>query len=108
MAIPAKDNQNPARILPGRENVYIIPHTDCVPGSEGGSHVYFSSQHIKACLVLKTPVKRMPKPEKWTRRHLRCSTEYDRKGMVTLQVQPISDDVTSVDVVEKVVLSMPT
>ena len=52
VAVPAKANRNPARILPGREDVYIIPRADCTPGFEGDGNVYFSPKNIQACLVL--------------------------------------------------------
>ena len=29
VAVPSEANRNPARILPGREDVYIIPRADC-------------------------------------------------------------------------------
>ena len=45
--------RNAARILPGRDDVYIIPRADCIDGHDGS--VYYSNQNIQACLVLKPP-----------------------------------------------------
>eukprot|EP01047_Picozoa_sp_COSAG01_P095742 COSAG01_NODE_26384_length_715_cov_4.459416_2_plen_108_part_01 len=56
VAVPSEANRNPARILPGRSDVYIIPRSDCIPGVDGDSNVYYSAQNIKACLVLKPPI----------------------------------------------------
>ena len=46
VAVPAEANRNPARILPGRKDVYIIPRADCTPEFEGDKNVYFSANCI--------------------------------------------------------------
>ena len=51
--IPTK--LDPARIVPGRNNVFIVPVADCVPGEGTDRASYFSNQMIQACLVLRSP-----------------------------------------------------
>ena len=52
VAVPSESGgRNSARILPGRDDVYIIPRADCIDGSDG--NVYLSNRNIQACLVLK-------------------------------------------------------
>ena len=95
VAVPTETNRNPARILPGREDVYIIPRADCTPGFEGDGNVYFSPKNIEACLVLKPPANAEDLvPQLQTLGRVRCTTEYDKKGMCNLQLSPISDIAT--------------
>lgn len=54
--IPSEDHRDPARIVPGREGVYIVPPSQCIPGSASDDeYVYLSNQQIEACFVLKSP-----------------------------------------------------
>eukprot|EP01045_Picozoa_sp_COSAG04_P022422 COSAG04_NODE_2533_length_3968_cov_2.130783_1_plen_286_part_10 len=53
--IPSAANRDQARIVPGRDNVYIIPQSDCVPGHGGDTARYYSNQNIERCFVLKAP-----------------------------------------------------
>jgi hypothetical protein len=101
VAVPSAANRNPARILPGREDVFIIPRSDCTPGFEGDSNVYLSPKNIKACLVLKPPsnaAELAPQLETLTR--VQCSTQYGKKGMHNLEVSPIAADATVIDIDE--------
>ena len=101
VAVPAEANRNPARILPGREDVYIIPRADCTPGFEGDSNVYFSPKNIMACLVLKPPSNAAEmEPQLASLTRVQCSTQYDKKGMHNLQLSPISDDAKVIDIDE--------
>jgi hypothetical protein len=97
--VPAEDNRNPARILPGRDDVYIIPRADCTPGFEGDSGVYYSPMSIKACLVLKPPANRAEFETKLLATgRVQCTADYNEKGMTNLCVSPIAGDTTSIDI----------
>jgi hypothetical protein len=101
VAVPSAANRNPARILPGREDVFIIPRSDCTPGFEGDSNVYFSPKNIKACLILKPPSNATElEPQLATLTRVQCSTQYDKKGMNNLRLSPISADATVIDIDE--------
>lgn len=55
LRIPAEENRDPRRIVPGRPNVYIIPSSDCVPGIDGDTLSYYSNTNIEKVLILKRP-----------------------------------------------------
>eukprot|EP01047_Picozoa_sp_COSAG01_P018601 COSAG01_NODE_1011_length_12147_cov_12.737384_8_plen_388_part_00 len=93
VAVPSTDNRNPARILPGRPDVYIIPRSDCTPGPEVDSNVYYSATNIKACLVLKRPTNADElAPQLKTIGRVLCATQYDKKGMTNLRLSVIGDN----------------
>ena len=100
VAVPSEANRNLSRILPGREDVYIIPRADCIPGSDADSNnAYYSCKNIKACLVLKPPANQVEiEPQLSAMSRVQCSTEYDEKGMSNLQLSPSSDEATTVDI----------
>eukprot|EP01045_Picozoa_sp_COSAG04_P017562 COSAG04_NODE_1562_length_6335_cov_34.922226_2_plen_476_part_00 len=96
VAVPSESGgRNSARILPGREDVYIIPRADCVDGLDG--NFYYSNRNIQACLVLK-PLASAGDLDRATAGRVQCNTEYDEKGMAQLQLSPISDFEVVVDV----------
>eukprot|EP01043_Picozoa_sp_COSAG02_P067050 COSAG02_NODE_10637_length_1893_cov_7.555741_2_plen_579_part_01 len=78
--IPTK--LDPARIVPGRENVFIAPIADCVPGEGKDNASYFSNQLIEACFVLKSP------DSQHDRERLAAA---GHKGQTDVQVQYLSD-----------------
>eukprot|EP01043_Picozoa_sp_COSAG02_P028780 COSAG02_NODE_1761_length_11029_cov_46.691034_2_plen_1633_part_00 len=78
--IPTK--LDPARIVPGRENVFIAPIADCVPGEGKDNASYFSNQLIEACLVLKSP------DSEHDRERLAAAGQ---KGQTNVEVQYLSD-----------------
>ena len=99
VAVPSEANRNPARILPGRNDVFIIPRSDCTPGFEGDSNVYFSPKNIKACLVLKPPSNAAElAPQLKTLTRVQCSTQHGKKGMYNLRLSPIAADATVIDI----------
>ena len=53
--IPAAQNRDNSRIVPGRDNVYIIDNRDCEPGIGTDTARYYSNLNIERCLVLKSP-----------------------------------------------------
>eukprot|EP01043_Picozoa_sp_COSAG02_P061965 COSAG02_NODE_8437_length_2570_cov_2.064751_2_plen_277_part_01 len=53
--IPAKENRDSSRVVPGRDNVYIIDSQHCEPGTGTDTGRYYSNLNIKRCLVLKSP-----------------------------------------------------
>eukprot|EP01046_Picozoa_sp_COSAG06_P039020 COSAG06_NODE_4562_length_4142_cov_30.248330_1_plen_913_part_10 len=53
--IPAAQNRDRSRVVPGRDNVYIIDSRDCEPGMGTDTARYYSNLHIERCLVLKSP-----------------------------------------------------
>lgn len=63
VAVPSEANRNPARILPGRNDVFIIPRSDCTPGFEGDSNVYFSLRTSRRAWSSS----RRPMPQSWHR-----------------------------------------
>ena len=99
VAVPSAANRNPARILPGRDDVYIIPRADCTPGNEGDPNVYYSCKNIKACLVLKPPAnaEELVPPLAITSRVL-CTTDYDKKGMSNMRVSAVDGNKTVPDI----------
>eukprot|EP01045_Picozoa_sp_COSAG04_P024622 COSAG04_NODE_3100_length_3174_cov_6.725203_2_plen_497_part_00 len=100
VAVPSESGgRNAARILPGRDDVYIIPRADCIPGFPGDDGVYYSNQNIQACLVLKPPVN-VDDIDPATVSHVRCKAEYDEKGMAQLRLSPISGSDVVVDIKE--------
>ena len=97
VAVPSESGgRNAARILPGRDDVYIIPRADCIDGHDGS--VYYSNQNIQACLVLKSPANGGDIAA--TVSHVQCKAEYDEKGMAQLRLSPISDSDVVVDIDE--------
>ena len=52
--IPSEENRDPRRMVPGRDDVYILPKTDCVP-DENGEYFFYPNENIVACLILKPP-----------------------------------------------------
>jgi hypothetical protein len=55
LRIPAAENRDESRIVPGRPNVYIIPDSDCVPGRDGDTLSYYSNTNIEKVLILTPP-----------------------------------------------------
>jgi hypothetical protein len=96
VAVPAEANRNPARILPGRSDVYIIPRSDCVPGAGG---VFYSNKNIKACLVLKQPANAADL-DPTIMASVKCTSEYTSKGMNNFQLTSIDADERVVDIDE--------
>jgi len=69
--IPAAQNRDRSRVVPGRDNVYIIDQRDCEPGTGTDTARYYSNLHVERCLVLKSP-----------------ATEVDRNKLDTLASRP--------------------
>jgi hypothetical protein len=55
LRIPSDDHKDQSRIVPGRQGVYIMPKSECIPGAPGDENAYLSNQRIEACFVLKSP-----------------------------------------------------
>eukprot|EP01047_Picozoa_sp_COSAG01_P008155 COSAG01_NODE_317_length_18969_cov_378.101219_17_plen_1851_part_00 len=58
VSVPDAAHRDSGRILPGREDVYIIPKTDCITGTllnEADTGMYLSNTNIEAMLILKQP-----------------------------------------------------
>ena len=54
--IPAEECRSADRVVPGHDDIYIIPPSMCYEGrqlTDGDTARYYSNMHIKACLVLK-------------------------------------------------------
>jgi hypothetical protein len=92
-----------ARIVPGRDNVFIAPITDCVPGEGKDTASYYSNQWIEACFVLKSPDSqedrdKLDKLSKEKHKELpivQCLSDRDEHhGMtqVTLRSEPVGFD----------------
>jgi hypothetical protein len=52
--IPSKENRDTRRLVPGRDDVYIVPKSDCVP-DENGEYAYLPNEQIISCFILKAP-----------------------------------------------------
>ncbi|MDA8539130.1 hypothetical protein N9K47_00130 [bacterium] len=52
--IPSKDNIDSRRMVPGREDVFIIPKSDCVP-DEKDEHFFYPNENILQCFILAAP-----------------------------------------------------
>jgi hypothetical protein len=108
--IPTKLDR--ARIVPGRENVFIAPIADCVPGEGKDNARYFSNQLIEACFVLKSPDSLHDRERLAAASHngqTNVQVQYlsDRDkfhGMtnVTLREEPVSYDERLPDVLERI------
>ena len=93
--IPAEEYRSADRIVPGRDDVYIIQQSSCVEGKlldDWDQGRYYSNTHIKACLVLKPPASSSTTTEGSQR--VQCTTDYDRLGgMINVQVTAINNNV---------------
>ena len=65
--IPGVERRDSSRVVPGRDNVYIVDGRECEPGTGTDTGRYYSNLNIERCLVLKSP-----------------ATEADRKRLDTL------------------------
>lgn len=54
MKIPSKENRDPRRLVPGHDDVFIIPKSDCVPDAKEEYHFY-PNENIVSCFILKAP-----------------------------------------------------
>jgi hypothetical protein len=52
--IPSKENRDPRRLVPGRDDVFIVPKSDCVP-DENGEYAFLPNERIISCFILKAP-----------------------------------------------------
>jgi hypothetical protein len=54
--IPSEENRDRHRLLPGRDDVFILPKSDCVPDEKEEYHFY-PNENIVACFILTAPDK---------------------------------------------------
>ena len=81
--VPAESFRSSARLVPGRDDVYIIPQGSCEAGellNESDDGRYYSNTHVRALLVLKPP-SAFSGPASGTQR-VHCKT---RRGVDDLQ-----------------------
>ena len=92
--IPAEEYRSADRVVPGRDDVYIIQQSSCDEGkllNDWDTGRYYSNTHIKACLVLKPPASSSGVTEGSQR--VCCTTKYDRHGgMFDVQMTAIDDN----------------
>ena len=92
--IPSEEYRSADRIVPGRDDVYIIQQSSCDEGkllNDRDTGRYYSNTHIKACLVLKPPASFSGATEGSQR--VCCTTKYDRHdGMFDVQMTAIDND----------------
>eukprot|EP01043_Picozoa_sp_COSAG02_P062389 COSAG02_NODE_8596_length_2510_cov_2.997097_1_plen_805_part_10 len=56
LRIPSQTSRDKTRVVPGRPDVYIIPQTDCEPGSESdAANTYFANRMIDKVFILRSP-----------------------------------------------------
>ena len=84
------------RILPGRDDVYIIPQSSCEDGKllrESDNGRYYSNANIMACLVLKPPEGGALAAPTDSSLRVVCSTAYDaHEGTTNVQMAALADD----------------
>eukprot|EP01043_Picozoa_sp_COSAG02_P018213 COSAG02_NODE_844_length_16583_cov_116.650267_9_plen_607_part_00 len=98
--IPSPDNRDPSRIVPGRDNVLIIPPSDCV-FNENDQASYLPNTLIEKVLLLKPPAGEASGTTvldalatKNVNAQVQITSERDeRGGMTEVQVTHISSDV---------------
>eukprot|EP01043_Picozoa_sp_COSAG02_P049557 COSAG02_NODE_4989_length_4744_cov_12.764693_2_plen_658_part_00 len=103
--IPSPDNRDPRRIVPGRDNVLIIPPSDCV-FNENDQASYLSNTLIEKVLLLKPPAGEAggttvldALATKNVNAQVRITSERDeRGGMTEVKVTHVSPDVRIEDV----------
>ena len=90
--VPAEEYRSADRIVPGRDDVYIIPQSTCDEGkllNDWDTGRYYSNTHIKACLVLKPPISA---GETGDGLRVCCTPAYDTHGsMVDVKIAAISN-----------------
>ena len=93
------------RVVPGRDDVYIIPQSSCSDGTllcHSDTGRYYSNTHIKACLVLKPP-DTIEGAATGGQRVL-CTADYSHLGsMVDVNMKTISSDVHVSDELDETV-----
>ena len=80
--VPAEEDRSADRILPGRDDVYIIPQSSCDEGkllNDWDTGRYYSNTHIKACLLLKPP---LSCGETEDGQRVRCTPVYNAHGCI--------------------------
>ena len=101
--IPAEGYRSADRIVPGRDDVYIIQQSMCDEGKQlddGDTGRYYSNTHIKACLVLKPPSTCEGPHEAGQR--VQCAAAHDHYGcMAGVQVTAIGNDAHVSDKLDK-------
>ena len=83
VAIPSEEHRDAGRLVPGREDIYIIPESSCEPGMGSDTNWYYTNQNIKAMLILKAPVdggSRVQPLDEESSLRLKCSSSYDQHG----------------------------
>jgi hypothetical protein len=94
VAVPSERIRDPARILPGRSGVYIIPRHHCIPAHDD---LFYSNKNVKACLILKPPVNAAELESTRATGRLVGTARYEKKRMVNMRLAAISDDVCVID-----------
>ena len=96
VAVPSKEHRSFDRILPGRDDVYIIPQSSCEDGKllrESDDGRYYSNANIMACLVLKPPDSDAFAAPMDSSLRVVCSTAYDaHEGMTNVRMAALADD----------------
>ena len=70
--IPSKENRDPRRLVPGRDDVFIVPKSDCMLDDKG-EYAYLPNEQIISCFILKAP----DDPGRDTLAHLSRDTKSD-------------------------------
>ena len=90
--IPSPENRDPARIVPGRDDVYIVPKSDCVP--DGKNEFFFlSNTKIIKCLILKPPsIKKIEESRKFIPRWIPCRPTQEKASRSDYNLFKSGDD----------------
>ena len=96
VAVPSKQHRSKDRILPGRDDVYIIPMSSCEEGrvlKETDLGMYYSNTHIEACLILKPPSEGSLVPPSEGSVRLQVTSAYDDcGGMINVRMTEVAAD----------------
>ena len=99
--ISAEEYRSADRIVPERDDVYIIPQSSCEEGKlldDSDAGHYYSNINIKACLLLKPPEDKAAQEGQ----RVCCRPAYDKHGATTnLQTTAISADVRVSDELDR-------
>jgi hypothetical protein len=105
--IPSKENRDTRRLVPGRDDVFIVPKSDCVPDDKGEC-AYLPNEQIIRCFILKAPdeqpgrdtlarLSRNTKGDNLSQRVMVTSARDGTGGMESVSLTALEPDATAVD-----------
>ena len=96
VSIPAKQHRSADRVLPGRDDVYILPLSMCESGTqlnERDTGWYYSNTHIRACFVLRAPDRDFAVPAAHGPVWVKITSSHDARGnMADVHMTALAND----------------